>query len=55
MAPYLKSFKNLIFGGSFGQARSQNGIWGGRKNLGGQKNFGGGKVTYLGTKCIKVC
>ena len=41
--PYVKSFKKLIFGGPFRQARSQNGIWWGRKNLGGQKNLGGKK------------
>ena len=44
LAPYVESFKNLILGGPFGQARSQNGIWGGRKNLGGKKIWGAKKL-----------
>ena len=55
LAPYVKSFKKLIFGGPFEQARGQNRILGGKKKFGRAKNFFGGKVTYLGTKCMKFC
>ena len=40
----MKPFKNLIFGGPFGQERSQNGIFGGRKNLRGEKLGGQNNV-----------
>ena len=39
LAPYVKSFKKLIFGGPFGQARGQNGILGGKKKFRWAKKF----------------